>query len=370
MEPSYQIEDRWVPLAKNKYGQTVAAIIGPEKDSEQRALFLLPRIAERPQFLRRLVDETLPQFAPKLFPHVQQGEWTKQAPYELPGVADIRTEMERVEEEAKVKVAELNAAIKARREEQGFIHDLLTKDGDELVTAVKQTLELLGFNDVRDVDEETEDKKSLREDLQIWDKEPTLIAEVKGIGGLPREADALQVTKYIAPRMKEWKRDAQGLTIINHQMQVEGLKRQADNVFQADVVTNAEEHEFGLLTTWTLFRLARAYLRYGWEHDQVADLFYAHGVIEAVPSHFELIGRVNRFFEDASALTIELSDKIRTGDTLAYELPVEFEQEHVESLHLNDESVEEATTGMEVGVKTNLTKQQARKGVRVFRLAS
>src|SRR5690606_27472464 len=106
-------------------------------------------ISNRSEFLKRLVEETLPRFAPDLFPHIKQGQWTKQPPYELPGVADVRAEMEKVEEEAKAKVAELEATIEARREEHGFLHDLLTKDDDELVTAVKQTLELLGFSDVR-----------------------------------------------------------------------------------------------------------------------------------------------------------------------------------------------------------------------------
>lgn len=368
MEPGYQLEDRWVPLAKNKYGQTVAALIGPEKDSEQRALFLLPRIAERPQFLQRLVDETLPRFAPKLFPHVQQGEWTKQPPYELPGVAEIRTEMEQVQEEAKAKVAELEGKIEERREEHGFLHELLTEDDDRLVAAVKRTLELLGFQDVRDVDEEAENKKALREDLQVWDRESLLICEVKGIGGPPREADALQVTKYIAPRMKETGQPAQGLTIVNHQLRVEGLQRQKDNVFQSDVVTSAESYHVGLLTTWNLFRLARAYLRYGWRPEQVADLFYKYGVIEPIPTHYELVGTVNQFFEQASALTIDLSDEIRVGDTLAFELPVEFEQERVQSLRLNDEAAEQAGPDVEIGVKTSLTKQQARKGVRVFKV--
>jgi selenocysteine-specific translation elongation factor len=81
------------------------------------------------------------------------------------------------------------------------------------------------------------------------------------------------------------------------------------------------------------------------------------------------VGTVNQFFEQASALTIELSGEIKVGDTLAYELPAEFEQEQIQSLHLNDEAVEQAESGAEVGIKTNLTKQHARKGVRVFKMA-
>jgi hypothetical protein len=97
-------------------------------------------------------------------------------------------------------------------------------------------------------------------------------------------------------------------------------------------------------------------------------LFYQHGLIEPIPSHYEPIGTVNQFFEEASALTIDLTAEIGVGDTLAFELPVEFEQEQVKSLRLNNEVVEQAAPGLEVGVKTGLSKQQARKGARVFKV--
>jgi hypothetical protein len=369
MEPDAWLKDRWAPLAKNKFGQTVAALIAPEDDSKQGVVFLLPRINDRAQFLKRLIQETIPRFAPDLFPHIRQGEWVRQEPYELPQIIELHSEIEQVEAEAKARAGALRGEIKKRRQEHGFLHELLTESDDALVTAIKKTLELLGFQDVRDVDEEAEDKRALREDLQVWDRESVLIGEVKGIGGLPRESDALQVTKYLTPRMKEWGRPTQGLMIVNHQLNVEGLKRERDNVFQSDVIVSADTYHVGLLTTWNLFRLARGYLRYGWKPEQVADLFYRHGVIEPIPSHFELVGTVNQFFEQAPALTINLTGEIKVGDTLAFELPVEFEQEQVGSLQLDSQPVEKAGPDVEIGLKTSLTKQQARKGTRVFKVA-
>jgi hypothetical protein len=230
---------------------------------------------------------------------------------------------------------------------------------------------MLGFKDVRDVDEEAENKTVLREDLQIWDRSPILLVEVKGITGLPKEAYALQVDKYVAPRIKEWERfDVQGLTIINHQSEKLGLMREREHVFQEDVVTHAEKREIGLLTTWELYRLARGYLRHNWEPEQVANLFYGPGVIEPIPSHYELVGRINQYFEKAGALTADLEGSIQVGDTLAYELPIEFEEEQVTSLRLNDETVQQADTGAEIGISTNLNKEQARAGVRVYRVGT
>lgn len=60
------------------------------------------------------------------------------------------------------------------------------------------------------------------------------LVEIKGIRGKPKEANSLQVTKYLAPRMREWGRtDLHGLTIINHQRNLPGLEREHDHVFQA-----------------------------------------------------------------------------------------------------------------------------------------
>lgn len=48
---------------------------------------------------------------------------------------------------------------------------------------------------------------------------------------------------------------------------------------------------------------------------------------------------------------------------------MEFKEEPIGSLRLDDEVVDKAESGVEIGVKTKLTKEQVRKGVRVFRVA-
>lgn len=370
IDPPHYLEDRWETFATNKFGQTVSACyrVGADKGG---IVFLLPRVKQRLPLLKYLLGELLPRISPGLFPDVLSGSWVRQHPYELREVLSIEDEIERVKEEASTRVKELEDGIAQERNEKSYLPELLTTSGDELVAAVKSTFEMLGFKQVIDADAEKDDKTALREDLQVLDRSPALIIEVKGISGLPKEEHALQVTKYLAPRMKEWERqDVQGLAVINHQQGLPGLDRERANVFQKDVVTNAETLEFGLLTTWELFRLARGYLRHGWKPEYVLDLFYGHGVIHAVPSHYEFVGTVNQFFEEPEALTIDLEAPIRVGDTLAYELPVEFEEQSVGSLRLDDAVVDKAEAGAEIGVKTKLSKEQARKGLRVFKVQS
>ncbi len=373
VRPYGSLEDRWVTLATNKYGDPVAGAIAPSPaDGDKGWIFLVPRLRAPGSFIRELLDELLPNLVPRFFPHAEGSRWTRRVEYELPEVLGLRAEIEGVEAEARKRAVELEQRIEQARHKHGFLHELLTSTGDELVTAVIRTLELVGFRDVRNVDEEEdggEDGRK-REDIQIWDASPVVLGEVKGIVNLPREAGALQVTKYLRPRMKEWERtDIDGISIINHQRRLPALDRQNDQVFQDDVITNAQEQGFGLLTTWDLFRLARGFIRNGWTHDQVRGLFYRHGRIEPVPYHYDFVGVIDGLWEQAGALGLQLAGgRVAVGDVLAYELKVDFIEEAVTSLRLDDQPVTEASGSAHVGVATGLTKTQARDGTRVFRI--
>lgn len=356
----------WAVLARSKYGATVAAVL---TRPEGGAVFLLPRVKEKASLVLRLVTDFLPGFAGQLYPGTRGSAWVEAPPYELPEIGVLRAEIDRVEATGARVVNEIETRIERKRQERSFLYELLTATGTELVTAVKRTLELLGFEDVRDVDAEAGGKSLLREDLQIRGREPILLVEVKGIGGLPTEADALQVDRYVVPRAEEWGHpEVRGLTVMNHQRGKPALERERRHVFQDGVIANANARRFGLLTTWELFRLTRNHLRLGWAHDQVADLFYAPGVIQPVPSHYRPVGTIGRFFGRAGALTVDLTAPIARGDTLAYELPIDFAEERVTSLQLGGAAVDSGRPGQEIGLATRLAREQARRGVRVFRV--
>lgn len=86
-------------------------------------------------------------------------------------------------------------------------------------------------------------------------------------------------------------------------------------------------------------------------------------------THYEFIGSVEHFRPNIEVVSVRIkAGELRQGDRIAFELPVEFEEQEVESLQVNKESVEVAEVGMLAGLLTHLTKEQAKKGVRVFRL--
>lgn len=366
---------RWITLATNKYGDPVAGIIVPtEKEKDSVGLiFVFPQLNRRAELAIDLMENVLPRLRPRLFPHAEGSRWTRRAEYELPQVAILRTEIARLEEETRARIGELEEKIQAERTEYSYLHDLITCTGEELVQAVARTLKALGFNDVQDVDAEAKakgDSGNLREDLRIMDAPIPVLVEIKGIAGFPKEASSLQVAKYLIPRMREWDTTKlHGLAIVNHQRGLPALDRENEHVFQPDVVSNAEEQGFGLLTTWDLFRLARGFLTHGWNHDDVADLFVTSGRVRPIPAHYEFVGVVDEFWPQAGALGIRVeSGNLAVGDRIAYELPVDFFEEEITSLHGDQRDDGKAEPGDYPGVKTKLNKDQARKNVKVYKV--
>jgi hypothetical protein len=285
--------------------------------------------------------------APRLFPDAEGTSWTRRPEYQLPRISELRRDIAAVEEASRQRVRELEELIEAERAPYGFLDDLLTASGAVLVQVVIQTLKLIGFADVHDVDAETDaagESGPRREDIRIMDARVPVLVEVKGINSMPSEEEAMQVAKYLRPRMKEWRTpDIHGLAVINHQRNLPALDREHDRVFQDDVLINAGEQDFTLLTTWDLYRLARGFITHHWQHSDVEELFLAKGRMNPVPSHYIPLGPIAHAWKEASVIGVELANgPIRVGDRIAYELPVDFIEEEITTLQVDNSPVHDA----------------------------
>lgn len=195
-----------------------------------------------------------------------------------------------------------------------------------------------------------------------------------GIGGLPKEANALQVTKYLVPRIRAWKRsDICGLSVINQQRNLPPLQRNNVAPFQQDVLDNADDQGFGLLTGLDLFRLVRNKQRLGWADETVTPLIYREGRIHPIPLHYERVGVIDGYYEQPGVLTLTLDGDapgFKLGDELAYALSIDYEQEKVSSIQIDRQALDEARPGERVALRTKLTQGQARDGVVIYRIHS
>jgi len=356
-------------LAFNKYDDVVSCVMPFGQDG---MVFIFPQIHDKPQFLVEFLSDYLPSLRPELFPHFEGSKWVQRPEYEIPSILKLDEEIGRVRAEALERVRSLETQIEQERRNKQFLHDLLTGTGKTLVDAVVTALSTLGFKDVVDMDAELEKSGSSgpkREDLQIRDRSPLLLVEAKGIQGIPKESSSLQIHKYIAPRMKDLGRtDVRGLAIVNHERNKPPFDRTLAP-FSDDIVTNANNGDFGLLTTWNLYRLVRSYLKLGWTHDQVKSLFYQNGLVSPIPSHYEYLGEVEDYWKPVSAVGIRIKEnELRQGDRIAFELLVEFEEQIVDSLQVDRNKVDVAQVGMLAGVLTEFKKDHLRKKTRVYRI--
>jgi len=79
----------------------------------------------------------------------------------------------------------------------------------------------------------------------------------------------------------------------------------------------------------------------------------------------KLIGRISHFFDHLGVAVIEVSDKLRTGDTIRIiGGDTDFEMK-VDSMEMDHERVREDSRGKSVGVKVP---QKVHEGYKVFRL--
>ena len=221
----------------------------------------------------------------------------------------------------------------------------------------------------RSDEERDREGKSRREDLQIDDQSPTLIVDVKGISGFPSDDDALQAEKHAAIRMRELKRtDIIGLSIINHQRHIPPLDRENSLPFRQELIDAALERSLGLMSAWDLYRLVRNKQRHAWRSEDLKPLFYRTGRIEVVPEHYQYVGKIAKAWTDKFGVVIEQAE-LRVGDRVAVELPIEFEEVTVGSIHVKDQNVEPAKVGDPTGILWPTGMPKLRENMRVFRIA-
>ena len=353
------------PLLKNKFRELIACEIQLKKGK----IFIFPHFTNKADFLEEFIFHVLPNLSPHLFPS-DKSLWIHEKEYELPRILEIKKEIEEIQAESHLRILEKEKEINLEKETNGFLQDLIIETGDQLVNSVQRVLLSIGFKDVVDMDKEEKDKpdKSLREDLQIRDNSPLLLIEIKGISNLPKDEDSLQVTKYLFPRSKELKRlDLQGLLIVNQQRNLAPLQREQKNIFRQDILTNAEEQGFGLMTTWDLFKLTRSFVKNQWNHEQIKDIFYQKGRIQIIPKHYKYIGKIEKIWEQANSFGFQVINReIHKSNKIALELNNEFEEQTIESLKTNNMDVEKVEVGQPAGIKTHLGKERLSKNVNIF----
>lgn len=363
----------WLSLATNRYDSTVSALVLPNED-RKGLVIILPSIGNRAELLHEMLTNTLPELLPTVFPSRDQGAWVHRDEYESSNVIAINRRIEEIKKETERQINECEKLREEEKNKYRFMYDLLRSSGQNLVLAVKSALEIAGFSTVVDMDTEKAQlgkKAKLDEDLQIREPgKPLLLIEVKGLTRLAPDAESLQAWKYIAPRMKELQRfDIRALAVINHQRNTPPFERDNDNVFRQEIIDNAEKHDFGLMTTWDLFRLIKNMQENKWPSDWVKPIFYRGGRICPLPHTYEQVGIVERYLDKIGVVSIRINaGELCTGDWIGLIRPVKVHEQQIRSMQKNGLKCDRATVGDLVGVKCIFSEDEIKIGTSVWRI--
>ncbi|VVP61513.1 hypothetical protein PS874_06269 [Pseudomonas fluorescens] len=352
----FYTDDDMLPLLVNEAGETVAYV----KSVDKGFVFVLPQIKRKKEFLLEFFNDSLSDLFPDLFPFNGLFGWLNDGSYPLPGEEDLRQNRKLIENKYKDDVAENESALVKLKDDHKFLRDILSETGEQLVVALAQYFEWLGFGSVRSMDEHSVDV--LEEDLQIDLDQGILVVEIKGIGGTSKDSECAQISKIKNRRMAQRQAfDVKALYVVNHQRFVSPRAR-TNPPFTPHQIKDAQYDERGLISTYELYK-AYFYIIGGLlKKEAVREKLLEFGLVEFSPDLIEL-GVADELYMRGSVVILNLSgQRISVGMTLVAKKGGEYFTHKIISVRVNNVDVDAADQG-EIGVGVNGT---IKKGSEIF----
>lgn len=312
---------------------------------------VLPNIENKGLLINDLLTNTLPALVPSVFPYSTEFSWRDDKSYYLPNQIDLLNEQKTIHIEYEKKLIENEEKIIENYKKYQFLHELLTETGDNLVQAVYKYLKWLEFKDVKIQDEHS--SSVLEEDLQVKLDNGLLIVETKGIGGTSTDSDCSQISKIKHRRCKERKAfDVFAIYIVNHQRFLPPLDRK-NPPFTKEQLSDAENDERGLLSTWQLFTLYFDIQSGLITKDEARKELLKFGLVQFKPKTRTQLPMPKQILKDGQVVILDiLNENLKVGQTLILEKNDRFTKTKIESIQVDGKSATDVTKG-EVGLKLN-----------------
>lgn len=314
--------------------------------------YIFPVLEDNANFILEFIQSIGPELHPKLFPFSTNAKWVQNEEYALPNQKKLLQEKANILKNFEKETRKKEQEIVVNSEKYGFLHELLTGTGDQLVVSVIRFLDWLGFESIIDTDSQSNTLKE--EDIRVENEKGLLVIEVKGIGGTSKDSECNQISKIKYRRAKERKKfDVFGLYIVNHQRHIPARQRQ-NPPFSKQQQQDAIDDERGLLTTWQLFNLYFDIENNIITKEEARRSLYNYGLISFRPNGIILLGEIEEVFQRGKVFIIDLRGiQIETGSELFIEKNSRFSKLTIEELKIQNKFVSIANEG-EVGIKGNI----------------
>ena len=314
---------------------------------------ILPQVEEKAALLKNLFENVLLKYFSDYFPDIEARNWIHKDYYMLRDELEIQRRIDDKRKEYEQTIKQLENEADSIKDKNLPFKQLLTESGSKLVKAVKSFLEWLGFENVIDKDDTLAEGEQKEEDLCFEYEGTHIYMEVKGINGTSTDAECSQVDKIVNRRMRELKTtDVHGVYVVNHQRNVEPLKRQMPP-FNENQIKDAENQSRTLLYTTELFAL-HSDIENGYITKEQARKDLLHIGLAQFHTCVESLGTPYTYYKEDTVICIDLHNtQISVGDTLYYKDSLQrLVGLYVEGLQQNKQSVDTVSNG-KTGIKVD-----------------
>ncbi|MBM9521097.1 hypothetical protein JWG39_14845 [Desulforhopalus vacuolatus] len=337
----------FVPLIKNASDDIVSYCMFINKSVS----FYFPQIKRKAEFLNTFLLNIAPEITPDIFPFSSTFNWKNNKEYWLPKHETLLFEKKEIENEFKIRIDNKEVEISENLSKYSFLHSIITETGDDLVEALIEFLEWLGFENVLNCDKKYADSDILEEDIQIELYNGLLIVECKGIGGTSTDANCSQISKIKHRRCKERNKfDVYALYIVNHQRYLPPSTRQ-NPPFTDNQIQDAINDERGLLSTWQLFDLYFDIENAIIDKKQARENILEFGIVDFSPRDLVFIDEPKELFHNGEICIVNISDtNLTVGEEIYVQKNGKFSKNTIEDIQKDNVSTKTVSEG-EIGLK-------------------
>lgn len=347
-------------LLTNEENEIISSMYkGPDGSIE----LYLPVTEKKSELLLDLLNQVFPRLRPEIFPEATELLWRDDKKNLLPGNESLIRAKINLKSEFEKNIQEIDLKIEENTKKYSYMLDILTETGDNLVSAVNQSLRFIGF-DSKEEKEFLEEGELKEEDIRIDETDKHIVIECKGISGTSTDNECRQIQKIKNRRQrKRGKFDVYGLYIVNHQLHIEPSKR-SNPPFQAVQIEDAKE-EVGLLTTYELYKQLCAINKGYASKERTKEDMLKTGLVTFTLDNLVYIGEVSEVLKKGNVAIFNLNgESIDLGMTLVFNKKDEFKEAAIKSIELDDCEVNNANSG-EVGVFVDI---KLSKGMKIYKL--
>ena len=337
-------DDNFIPLLVTGAGDIISYVYIDKSD----ITIMLPQSKNKLELLKSVLNEFLYIYFSEYFPSVEAAAWKNTSIYFLPNQQELLDKEKQLTKKYQEDLSKIELQKEANSKQYTFLHSLLTDTGDNLVKAVIDFLQWLGFSNIVDADTTKKEEDIFEEDIQVdLGDAGLLIIEVKVINGTSTDAQCSQIHKIKFRRCEERGAfDVYALYIVNNERNIEPLKRTRPP-FKDVQIKDAQKDKRGLAYTWQLFNLFFD-IENGFISKAEAreSLINAYGLVDFPPTNLRRLGEPYNYYKKNTVICIEIKNLIiKVGDHFAYRQNDRWHKTRIVSIEENGQVLDETSNG-------------------------